>query len=113
MQDSMQGRASIVAVGTATIFAAPGSGYRSYLTKGYLAVRIGTGAATVSVKETSADGSSTPVAWLTWSASAPGYYPIDLGPRGYGASATNSRVILETESSQCAVLGVFTGYTRG
>ena len=107
----VQGRASLVAVATATVFAAA-SGYRHHFCKGTISVRVGTGAAIISLAEVDAAGSSVPVAFFSISASAPGFYPIDFGEKGYRCSATGSRVILNLESSNASVLGTFVGYTR-
>ena len=104
-------RASMTATGTVTLLAAQ-SGFRHHLCKGFFAVSVATGAATMSILETTDGGTTAAVLVGLLSASDTGLWSFDFGERGYAASATGARLALETLSSNSAVKAYTTGYTR-
>lgn len=105
-----QARASLVAAGSATLFAAF-SGVRHHITQGLVMVSVGTGAATFGLYETDASGSGTLIIGPL-SASAPVIIPFDFGERGWAASSTGSRISAVVGASDASVFANVTGYKR-
>ena len=111
MADSVvRGRASLVAAGTATLFAYS-SGTRIHLMRGLVTVSVGTGVAVGSIIETDSTGSDSAVLVGKWSCSAPMVMPFDLSPGVY--ASLNSRIVLQLESSNASVFCSAVGERRG
>ena len=108
---TIRGRASLVAVGSATLTAAVDDGL-IHLVKGVITVSIGTGLAVASIQETTSGGTSAQVMAGYWSASQTGSYDFDFGPDGLLASGSSNRLALVVEASNASVFAHAVGYTR-
>lgn len=108
---AVRGRASLTSAGSATLFAAV-SGARHTIHQGMFTCYVGTGAALMSLQETTSGGTSAAVLVGKISASAPMIAPFDFGDVGIKCSATGSRLVLVLESSNSSISLSGVGTTR-